>query len=156
MYLGPYLFQRELAEMDVRIIHSLSLLALLSCFYLLNFELVSYQPVLDPDSVPGADERFHQLMKPDEMSIPYSNITTHYQMLKNGIVREEGYSGVSHSLENRFNATIHPETTWKLPKTLHFIWVGSLIREKYIKAVNLFAKHNPNYKVGSLFFINVR
>ena len=132
--------------MDVRIIYSLSVLALLSCFYLLNCELISFEPV--------PNEQFHEL-RPEEMSIPYSNITNLYTIMKSGIVREEGYSNVSHSLENRFKSIIHPETTWKLPKTLHFIWVGSLIREKYVSAVNLFARHNPNFKVRFIFNINV-
>ena len=39
------------------------------------------------------------------------------------------------------------ETTWSLPKIMHFIWIGSVIGKNYIKNINLFSVHNPEYQV---------
>ena len=76
-------------------------------------------------------------LDPDEMSIPFSNISVLYGEMTKG------------SLKKRFNSSFHLETSWTLPNTLHFIWVGPLIREKYVDSINNFSLHNPIYKVRS-------
>ena len=39
------------------------------------------------------------------------------------------------------------ETSWRLPTRVHFTWVGSLIRKKYVDNINNFCNHNPEYQV---------
>ena len=41
-----------------------------------------------------------------------------------------------------------PETSWNVPTRAHFIWIGSLIREKYVNNINNFCNHNPEYQVA--------
>ena len=88
---------------------------------------------------------------PANMSVPYSNIAdpAMHAMLRTGILREEDLFNFSHSLENRFQLGIQQESTYKLPRILHFIWVGAPIKPNYVDSINLFAIHNPNYKVRS-------
>ena len=74
-------------------------------------------------------------LTPDEMSIPFSNISELYEEMTKG------------SLKKRFNSSFNSETTWTIPNTLHFIWVGPLIREKYVDSINNFSLQNPKYKV---------
>ena len=41
-----------------------------------------------------------------------------------------------------------PETSWSLPARVHFIWIGpKVIKDKYVKNINNFCKHNPDYQV---------
>ena len=40
------------------------------------------------------------------------------------------------------------ETSWSLPTRVHFIWIGSLIRDKYVNNINNFCNHNPDYQVA--------
>ena len=41
-----------------------------------------------------------------------------------------------------------PETSWSLPARVHFIWIGAkVIKDKYVKNINNFCKHNPDYQV---------
>ena len=44
------------------------------------------------------------------------------------------------------------ETTWSLPKIMHFIWIGSVIEKNYIKNINLFSPPNI-YIVGKLWIL---
>ena len=85
------------------------------------------------------------------VSFPYSNITdaAMHDLLRTGILHEENTYGFSHSLDNRFNLPVQQETTYELPRILHFIWVDGPIKQKYVNSINLFSIHNPNYKVRS-------
>ena len=41
-----------------------------------------------------------------------------------------------------------PENSWSLPPKVHFIWIGpNVIKDKYVKNINNFSKHNPDYQV---------
>ena len=41
-----------------------------------------------------------------------------------------------------------PETSWKLPARVHFIWIGGdVIKDKYVKNINNFCQHNLEYQV---------
>ncbi|XP_023341973.1 inositol phosphoceramide mannosyltransferase 3 [Eurytemora carolleeae] len=42
---------------------------------------------------------------------------------------------------------IEPETSYTVPKKLHFIWMGKHIPEKYQKNILTFVKVNPDYQV---------
>ena len=44
-----------------------------------------------------------------------------------------------------------PETSWSLPTIAHFIWLGSMIKEKYVENINKFCNHNPEYQVHVRF-----
>ena len=94
---------------------------------------------LTPSSHPASENKL----------IPFSNITAMLNMMRTGILREENLYGLSHSLENRFQLGILPETSYDLPRILHFIWVGQPIKPKYVNSINRFSSHNPNYKVSS-------
>ena len=87
----------------------------------------------------------------DNRSVPFYNITQLYDTMKIGIYKEEDSTNLNHSLENRFQSRILQEKTWSLPKTLHFIWLGNLIKDKYVNNVNLFAEHNSDYKVRKMY-----
>ena len=83
------------------------------------------------------------------MSIPYFNITQLSNLMSKGVEREENNEHLSHSLEmeNRFQSSIQMDTNYELPRTLHFIWAGRPIKEKYVDSINLFSQDNPNYEV---------
>ena len=41
-----------------------------------------------------------------------------------------------------------PEISWSLPARVHFIWIGpKVIKDKYVKNINNFCEHNPDYEV---------
>ena len=40
-----------------------------------------------------------------------------------------------------------PETSWSIPAKAHFIWIGSVIPDKYVSNINNFSQHNPEYQV---------
>ena len=101
----------------------------------------SYQPAppIDPQPTPDTDS--------EEMSIPYFNISQLSDLMRKGVEREEDNEHLSHSLENRFQSSIQMDTNYQLPRTLHFIWAGTPIKEEYVDSINLFAQDNPNYEV---------
>ena len=103
------------------------------------------------DTLPTITQESRHSSQAASLSVPYSNITdpAMHGMLRTGILREENLFNFSHSLENRFNLGIQQESTYKLPRILHFIWVGAPIKPNYVNSINLFALHNPNYKVRS-------
>ena len=40
------------------------------------------------------------------------------------------------------------EISWSLPPRVHFIWIGpEVIKDKYVKNINNFCEHNPDYEV---------
>jgi len=43
---------------------------------------------------------------------------------------------------------MEPEETYCVPKSLHFIWVGKLIPEKYQKNILSFVPNNPEYEIN--------
>ena len=102
-----------------------------------------YLPTSKSQSTPSSH------LAPPNVPFPYSNITdaAMHDLLRSGILHEENMYGFSHSLENRFNLTIQQETTYQLPRILHFIWVDGPIKQKYVNSINLFSIHNPTYKV---------
>ena len=51
------------------------------------------------------------------------------------------------SIEMQLPTNKERETSWSLPTRVHFIWVGSLIRDKYVDNINYFCNHNPEYQV---------
>ena len=51
------------------------------------------------------------------------------------------------SIEMELPTNKERETSWSLPTRVHFIWVGSLIRDKYVDNINNFCNHNPEYQV---------
>ena len=99
------------------------LLAGVACIYL---TLKAPQGSSKPKPIPLSHYETH---------VPYSNITMLSKEMQKG------------SLKKSFNSTVHQETMWEIPKTLHFIWVGPVIREKYVASINFFSQQNPNYKV---------
>ena len=101
----------------------------------------SYQPAPPIDPQPTADT------DSEEMSIPYFNISQLSDLMRKGVEREEDNEHLSHSLENRFQSSIQMDTNYQLPRTLHFIWAGTPIKEEYVDSINLFAQDNPNYEV---------
>ena len=82
-----------------------------------------------------------------ETFVPHSNITELRKKMHKGSLYRIFNSSTRPEVV-RFNPTVHSESVWEIPKILHFIWVGPLIKEKYVTSINLFAQHNPNYKVG--------
>ena len=52
------------------------------------------------------------------------------------------------SIELELQITKQPETSWRIPARVHFIWIGpKLIKDKYVKNINNFCEHNPDYEV---------
>ena len=82
-----------------------------------------------------------------ETFVPYSNITKLSENMQRGSLKTR-FNSTSRKEILRFNSSGYPETVWKIPKILHFIWVGPLIKEKYVATINNFSQDNPNYKVG--------
>ena len=69
-------------------------------------------------------------------NLPSSSLTDlHDEMLKGSIKLE-------------LQITKQPETSWRIPARVHFIWIGpKLIKDKYVKNNNNFCEHNPDYEV---------
>merc|ERR1719430_1926979 len=52
------------------------------------------------------------------------------------------------SIKLELQMTKQPETSWRIPARVHFIWIGpKLIKDKYVKNINNFCEHNPDYEV---------
>jgi len=43
---------------------------------------------------------------------------------------------------------MEPELSYCVPKSLHFIWLGKMLPEKYQKNIHTFRKHNPDYQIN--------
>ena len=52
------------------------------------------------------------------------------------------------SMKMDFPTKKEPETSWTLPSRVHFIWIGSVIPDKYVNNINNFCEHNPEYQVS--------
>lgn len=117
------------------------------CIPVVSISLISFVLVWHADLL-NLDPHFSPKDQKEAL-IPYSSLSDirQYIYLKNGVEGQEHKYNISHSLQNRFQFPIQPEATWTLPSLLHFIWVGPVIREKYVDSINLFSTHNPNYKV---------
>ena len=85
-----------------------------------------------------------------ETFVPHSNITELSMAMQKGSLKRSFNSTVRPEIV-KFNSTASPEILWEIPKILHFIWVGPLIKEKYVNTINFFSQQNPNYKVWFLF-----
>ncbi len=48
------------------------------------------------------------------------------------------------SIKNKNNNTTNSDN---VPLIIHFIWIGSIIPEKYINNIKTYVKNNPNYKI---------
>ena len=55
------------------------------------------------------------------------------------------------SIEMELPVKKEPETSWSLPNRVHFIWIGSVIKDKYVNNINNFCNHNPEYQVSIHF-----
>ena len=51
------------------------------------------------------------------------------------------------SLKREFPIKIQAETNWQLESLAHFIWIGSVLPDKYVKNINNFCQHNLEYQV---------
>ena len=51
------------------------------------------------------------------------------------------------SLKREFPIKIEAETNWQLESLAHFIWIGSVLPDKYVKNINKFCQHNLEYQV---------
>ena len=51
------------------------------------------------------------------------------------------------SLKREFPIKIQGETNWQLESLAHFIWIGSVLPDKYVKNINNFCQHNLEYQV---------
>ena len=47
----------------------------------------------------------------------------------------------------RVNKTLNPYKYNSVEKNIHFIWIGSIIPDKYIKNIKTYIKNNKNYKI---------
>ena len=51
-----------------------------------------------------------------------------------------------------FKATRHPETSYLVPKIIHFVWTGAYLPTTYVDNINLMALVNSQYKAGLFNF----
>ena len=56
-------------------------------------------------------------------------------------------------LRVKFKAVRVRERHYKVPKKLHFIWIGTEIQDEYLENIEKYVEQNPTYKVRSLNFL---
>ena len=70
-------------------------------------------------------------------SVEFHNITELHAIMEMGS-RPQDY------ISNKENPK---ETDFQIPNIAHFIWIGSVVSDKYITNIKLFSHVNPHFKV---------
>lgn len=81
---------------------------------------------------------------------PYLIINNSFEILQKGIINDERLKNIIverkkyYSIKNNIKNNI---TNYKIPKIIHFIWIGSIIPDKYISNIETYAINNSSYKI---------
>ena len=82
----------------------------------------------------------------DNSSKPSFFIDNPMQILQKGIINDSHLDAIIKDELSNANISSH-FTENMLPKNIHFIWIGSVIPDKYIANINTYASNNPDYSI---------
>ena len=105
-------------------------------FRLISFTFIfAFGFVLFYEMNVNKEELSNDSSRVNENTVTSTNITKLYsEMMKGSMPLDLEYD-------------IIKEDSWKIPKSLHFLWIGRPMPQKYIRNIERFSKHNPTYQV---------